>query len=113
MVVGAVFNLKAPLKVLKSESLEVSLAPLLNTKDENTALLSACNIQERKQQRNQFRDLGNNTNKLVQEDSFSSKIKIVRTRAEETDSRRFSEHRKAENSTCTRLHRLMETGTNE
>jgi hypothetical protein len=42
MVVGAVFNLKAPLKVLKSESLEVSLAPLLNTKDENTALLSAC-----------------------------------------------------------------------
>ncbi len=96
MVVGAVFNLKAPLKVLKSESLEVSLAPLLNTKDENTALLSACNIQERKQQRNQFRDLGNNTNKLVQEDSFSSKIKIVRKRAEETDSRRFSEHRKAE-----------------
>jgi CRISPR/Cas system CMR subunit Cmr4 (Cas7 group RAMP superfamily) len=112
MVVGAVFNLKAPLKVLKSESLEVSLAPLLNTKDENTALLSACNIQERKQ-RSQFRDLGNNTIKLVQEDSFSSKIKIVRTRAEETDSRRFSEHRKAENSTCTRLHRLMETGTNE
>jgi hypothetical protein len=112
MVVGAAFNLKA-IKVLKSESLEVSLAPLLNNKDENTALLSACNTQEWKQQRNQFRDLGDNTNKPVQEDSFSSKIKIVRTRAEETDPRRFSEHRKAENSTCTRLHRLMETGTNE
>jgi hypothetical protein len=50
MVVGAAFNLKAPLKVLKSVSLEVSLAPLLNTKDDNTALLSACNTQEWKQQ---------------------------------------------------------------
>jgi hypothetical protein len=75
MVVGAAFNLKAPLKVLKSESLEVSLAPLLNTKDENTALLSACNIQEWKQQRNQFRDLGNNTNKLYKRIVSLAKLK--------------------------------------